>query len=226
MVNHINEIIADILTLEDSVMPSYIDTDGGDGGDGGFCWGVGCGGGGSTPLTVEVRDSKWDFADATPGHVYHIQCQPNKTVGIPGGTILSNVVIVADCLVSSGADVTLTNVLLASTAVGDAGNDNPLNKVNINFAASAQLGIPDNCAPGGGVQIFSAASVKFSSTTSYDGVQIVAAGNIELGARDMGVNGISAQAGGSIYLTANNEFGLCSGGAPNLFTVPYYRLVL
>ena len=42
----------------------------------------------------------------------------------------------------------------------------------------------------------------------------------------MGVNGISAQAGGDITLTSNNMFGLCSGGAPDLFTVPYYRLVL
>ena len=135
-------------------------------------------------------------------------------------------VIVADCVISAGAGVILINTVLASSAVGDPGGDKPLTKVNIDFPAGGQLGIPDNCAPGGGVQIFSAASVKFASTTSYDGVQIVAAGNIELGARDMGVNGISAQSGGSILMTSNNMFGLCSGGAPDLFTVPYYRLVL
>ena len=55
---------------------------------------------------------------------------------------------------------------------------------------------------------------------------MVAVGDIELGARDLGINGISAQAGGTITLTSNNQFGLCSGGAPNLFTVDYYRLVL
>ena len=80
--------------------------------------------------------------------------------------------------------------------------------------------------PGGGIQIFSAASVKTASTTSINGVQIVAAGNIEVGARDMGINGISAQAGGDITLTSNNQFGLCSGGVEGLFTVEYYRLVL
>ncbi len=31
---------------------------------------------------------------------------------------------------------------------------------------------------------------------------------------------------GTVTLTAHNMFGLCSGGAPNLFTVKYYRLVL
>ena len=57
-------------------------------------------------------------------------------------------------------------------------------------------------------------------------VQIVAAGDVDLGARDMGVNGISVQAGGQIDLTSINMFGLCSGGASDLFTVKYYRLVL
>ena len=69
------------------------------------------------------------------------------------------------------------------------------------------------------------ATVKTASTTTINGLQIVAGGDIESGARDLGVNGISAQAGGDITLTANNEFGLCSGGAPNLETVGYFRLV-
>ncbi len=83
----------------------------------------------------------------------------------------------------------------------------------------------DNCKPGGGVQIFSNASVHFSSTTTYNGVQIVAAGDVDLGARDMGINGINVQAGLDITMTSNNAFGFCSGGAPNLQTVAYYRLV-
>ena len=86
--------------------------------------------------------------------------------------------------------------------------------------------MPDFCAEGGRVQLFSNATMHFSSTTSIDGVQMVALGDIFLGARDMGVNGISAQSGGSIFLTSNNMFGLCSGGVGGLFTVPYYRLVL
>ncbi len=53
----------------------------------------------------------------------------------------------------------------------------------------------------------------------------MAAGDVELGARDMGINGISVQTGGNITLTSNNMFGLCSGGAPDLQTVAYYRLV-
>ena len=55
---------------------------------------------------------------------------------------------------------------------------------------------------------------------------MVALGDIFLGARTMGINGISAQAGGTIKMTAQNMFGLCSDNTPNLFTVNYYRLVM
>ena len=237
MVNHINEIMADILALEAYVMPSYIDTEGGGGGGdgdgGGFCLGAGCTGTTtSTPLTVEVRDEKWDFADAAPGNVYHIQCSNNKTVGIPNGTELWEVVIVADCLIGVGSGVFLHDMVLASAAgvIKDGKKDKStyeagLAKHIITFSSGVQLGAVDNCQPGGGVLILANASIHFSSTTGYDGVQIVASGDVDLGARDMGINGINVQAGGDISLTSNNMFGLCSGGAPNLQTVAYYRLV-
>ena len=112
------------------------------------------------------------------------------------------------------------------TGAGCYTDDMNRGDANITTAAGVRLGVPDNCAKGGGVQIFSNATMTFSSTTSFDGVQLVAAGDIALGARDMGINGISAQSGGNIFLTSNNMFGLCSGGAPDLFTVDYYRLVL
>ena len=236
MVNHVNEIMADILALEDYVMPSYIDTSGGEGGGFRLCIGMDCvwisDGTGGTPLTVEVRDEKWDFADAAPGNVYHIQCSNNKTVGIPNGTELWEVVIVADCLIGVGSGVFLHDMVLASAAgvIKDGKKDKStyeagLAKHIITFSSGVQLGAVDNCQPGGGVLILANASIHFSSTTGYDGVQIVASGDVDLGARDMGINGINVQAGGDISLTRNNMFGLCSGGAPNLQTVAYYRLV-
>ena len=218
MVNHVNEIMTNMLTMQNYVTPDYIDTS-------------------DTSLLVEVKDKNWDFSDATAGHVYHIQCNPMKQVGIPSGIALTGVVIVSDCQVLVGADVSMSDVVLASLSDGNpgvgSGNGGGMSGAggagvefaNIVFAAGVNLGTADNCQPGGGVQIFSNASIHFSSTTTYNGVQIVAAGDVELGARDIGVNGISVQAGGDITLTSNNMFGLCSGGAPNLFTVPYYRLV-
>jgi hypothetical protein len=115
-------------------------------------------------------------------------------------------------------------VVLASTALGNGAK--PLDNANISFSANVSLGAPDNCTLGGGVQLFSSASIHFSSSMTIDGLQVVAAGDVELGARDDGIRGISVQAGQDITLTSNNAFGLCSGGAPNLFVTPYYRLVL
>ncbi len=171
--------------------------------------------------------------------VYHIQCAANKTVGIPSGITLTGMVIISDCQVSVGSHVTMSDLVLASRAGGNpggngnGGNNNGnsggggpgVSNANINFSSGVNLGTADNCSPGGGVQIFSNASVHFSSSMLINGLQVVAAGDVDLGARDMGVNGINVQAGGNITLTSNNMFGLCSGGAPSLQTVAYYRLV-
>ena len=202
MVNHIGEILVDLLNPASPIIPAYIDT--------------------SQP--VIVVDSNFNFNTYLQGRIYHVVCNPNKQLKVPANASLTNVVIISDCNISVGAKAYLSNVVLGSTALGNGVN--PLAKANISFSANVDLGVADNCAPGGGVQIFSAASVHFSSSMTMDGVQIVAGGDVELGARGQGVNGISVQAGQDISLTSNNMFGLCSGGAPDLFTVDYYRLVL
>jgi hypothetical protein len=211
MVNHIDEIIA---TLRDpsldtglvTVTPAYIDT--------------------SLPVIEETNKMDFTALNFAPGagRIYNIDCKGKPTVSIPAGVTLSNVVILIECSLLVTPDSTLTNVVLASYRT--ANGQDPHDIVNIAVAANVQLGNPDNCALGGGVQIFSAASVKIASGVSIDGLQIVAAGDIELGARENGINGISAQSGQDITMTSGNAFGLCSGGAPDLFTVPYYRLVL
>jgi hypothetical protein len=205
MVNHIEEIIQGVLNKNPIVTPDYV----------------------HMSETLEVSDNQIDFRSMLPGRMYYAKCRPNQNLVMPTGTVLVGVVFVADCQITIGANSVIMNSFIASRSGGVTGSGElTRGDANIMTAAGVQLGQPDNCAPGGGVQLFSNASMTFSSTTSIDGVQMVAAGDIALGARDMGINGISAQAGGSIYLTANNMFGLCSGGAPNLFTVPYYRLVL
>jgi hypothetical protein len=177
---------------------------------------------------VIVTDNHFSFAAAIPHRIYHVQCQPMRNLVLPAGILLDKIVLIADCQITIGANSTVTDSVLISRSGPTPGGNANLNigDANITVAAGVQLGKPDNCAEGGGVQLFSNATMHFSSTTSIDGVQMVALGDIFLGARDMGVNGISAQSGGTIKMTSNNMFGLCSGGAPNLFTVPYYRLVL
>ena len=201
LVPRVDEFMADLLDRQAYVVPSYID---------------------ATQDVIEV-DDKYSFSGMIPGRIYHVQCNPNKTAGIPNGAVLVNVAIISDCALNVGTGVTMINVILGSTATGNGSM--PLDRANIGFASNVNLGLPDNCAPGGGVQIFSSASVHFSSSMAFNGVQIIAAGDIELGARDQGINGINAHAGQDIRLTSNNMFGICSGGSPDFFPVWYYRLV-
>ena len=213
MVNHITEITDAFLALNTvsataltaTVMPSYIDMS----------------------KEVIVVDNRFSFANAIPHRVYHVQCQPMRNLVLPAGILIDQIVLIADCQITIGANSTVWDSVIISRSGPNPGPGSlNIGDANITAAAGVQLGKPDGCAEGGGVQLFSNATMHFSSTTSIDGVQMVALGDIFLGARDMGINGISAQSGGSIFLTSNNMFGLCSGGAPDLFTVPYYRLVL
>jgi len=51
---------------------------------------------------------------------------------------------------------------------------------------------------------------------------------VSLAAQAFGINGVNVQAGGRIDLTSNNDAGggvYCDGGAPDLQTVDYFRLV-
>ena len=200
MVNHIDEIMLDMIGRTSSVMPNYTHAE----------------------LPVFEVDEKFDLSTALPGRIYHVLCKPNKAARIPNNSVVENVVIIAECEVHIGAGATVIGSVIASRSGGNGNID----KANIVIAANVQLGLPDNCDPGGGVQLFSNATIHTAASTSIDGVQMVAKGDIKLGARDMGVNGISAQSGGTITLTSNNMFGLCSGGVGGLFTVDYYRLVL
>jgi hypothetical protein len=205
MVNHIDEIIQGILDRDPKYVPAYINRN----------------------EDVVTVGSNFNFQNAQPHRIYYVECRSNRNLVLPAGVVMQHTVLIADCQITIGAHSVIFNSLIASRSGGVGGNGR-LNRgdANITTAAGAQLGVPDNCAPGGGVQLISNATMHFSSTTSINGVQMIALGDIALGARDMGINGISAQSGGNIYMTSNNIFGLCSGGAPNLLTVWYYRLVL
>ncbi len=200
MVNHVDEIMQSFLDIGSASQPTYIDTS----------------------LPVIVVDEKFDLGNIQEHRVYHVQCKPNKNAVIPSNVTIQNVVIIAECQLKINAGASVYSAVLGSRSGGNGKIDN----ADITIASGVQLGLPDSCAPGGGVQLFSNATIHTASTTGMDGVQIVAAGDVDLGARDLGINGISVQTGQDITLTSNNMFGLCSTGAPDLFTVDYYRLVL
>jgi Flp pilus assembly protein TadG len=159
--------------------------------------------------------------DAGPGTIIDLTCtNEKKNVDIPNGIILTDLVIISSCNINVGKGATLSDVTLAAT-----GGNGKVTTANINFASGVVLGKDDDCAPGGGVQVFTNASVHSAANLSLYGVQIVAAGDVHIAAQADGINGISVQAGGMIKLTSKSTYGACGAGTPNLFTVNYYRLV-
>ena len=105
---------------------------------------------------------------------------------------------------------------------------NPRDKAVISLAANAVLGDGDEappCQPGGGVQIYSYASVHTAAGTVINGSRIVAAGDVELTAANNGVLGVAVQAGQDITMTSNSLMGLCQGGVDGDVYASWYRLV-
>lgn len=206
MVNDIDDIVQGVLDRDPAVTPSYIN------------------------LEKEVIETKpsFNFNNMDPHRIYYVLCKPNQNLVIPANSVIQHVALVADCQITIGSHAQIMNSFIASRSGGKSQNDDKLNRgdANITTAAGVQLGVPDDCKPGGGVQLFSNATIGTSASTTIDGVQMVAKGEIALGAETEGINGISAQAGGNIDMASNNMFGLCQGGTPDLFTAWYYRLVL
>jgi Flp pilus assembly protein TadG len=198
-VNHVDEMMAAMIDPTSPLIPSYIDT--------------------AEP--VIVVDDKFDLSTVQPHRIYYVDCKANKTASIPSNVTISKVVIIADCEITVGSGAVLFDVVLGSRS----GGSKKIENANIGFSANVMLGLPDNCNPGGGVTLLSNASIHTSSSMVINGVQMIAAGDIDLGSSALGINGISAQAGGDINMSSNNAFGLCSGGAPQVSSVGYYRLV-
>jgi len=201
-------IIAGLLALDEDYLPDFVnltDTDTG------------------ADLLVITVDDKFDFTTAEEGRVYHVVCQTNKLTKLPNGATIQNIVIVADCSLSGGSGSLFTNVVLASTATGNGSK--ALDKAVVSLAANAILGIDDGCDSGGGVAIYSYASVHTAAGTMINGTRIVAAGDVELTAANNGVLGVAVQAGQDITLTSNSLMGLCAGGVDGDSVAWWYRLV-
>ncbi len=162
-----------------------------------------------------------------PGTVYVFGCNdPMDQLILPDPEllqpVLSQVAVISECRIKGQAGMRLEGVSLASSAVG--GGDKPYNKATISFPAGTYFGRQDNCAPGGGVRIYSAASVRVTAGAAIMGVQIVARGDVEFSANQT-IDGLSIQAGQNIRMTANADLGIgCLGGVDGVFA-SRYRLV-
>lgn len=148
-----------------------------------------------------------------PYTVYDINC--NGQIQIPG-QVVEHVVIVSSCRVHTAAGANLRDAVVASTYTGPS--------AAVHMAAQSVLGASDNCAPGGGVEIYTPGDVKIAAQGAWNGLRIVAGHDVEFTANNVDVHGISVQAGNDIKFTSNNQFALCSGNNPGPYAW-HYRLV-
>lgn len=161
-----------------------------------------------------------------PNTVYAISCNDAMDqLILPDPTIqpvLLNVAVVSECRLKGPSNMQLEGVALASSAVG--GGSKPYDKATIHFSAGTTFGRQDNCLPGGGVAIYSGASVHIAASGTIDGMRIVARGDVKMTANQT-ANGLVVEAGNNIQLTANADIGTgCSGGVGGLVEY-HYRLV-
>ncbi|HUS55546.1 MAG TPA: pilus assembly protein TadG-related protein [Thermohalobaculum sp.] len=158
------------------------------------------------PVTPQVVQKNSNYTGPfDENKIYDIHCSGQLNLG--QGAVISRTVIVADCRIHSASDMSAGNVVLASTH--SAGGSDA-----IHMAAKSNLGIADNCAPGGGVEIYTPGDVHMAAQGEWHGLRIVSGNDVKFTANNDGVWGIAVQAGNNIDFTSNNNFGLCIGGNP------------
>jgi hypothetical protein len=153
-------------------------------------------------------------ATLVPYTVYDINC--NGQIKLPKDALVSKVVIVSNCRVQAASDFSAGDAVIASTYAG--------NNAAIDVAAKSNLGLADDCAPGGGVELYTLGNVQIAAQGDWHGLRVVAANDVKFTANNTNIHGISVQAGNDIYFTSNNQFGLCGGTGPGPFAW-HYRLV-
>ena len=161
-----------------------------------------------------------------PDSVYVFTCNdPMDQLTLPSPAlqpILQDVAIVSECRVNGQSNMHLEGVSIASSAIG--GGSKGYEKATVQFPSGVQFGADDDCAPGGGVQLYASATVKISASALIDGLRIVAAGDAEITA-NMTADDINVQAGHNVRFTANADVGIGCVGDVEGFTAWHYRLV-
>ncbi len=96
---------------------------------------------------------------------------------------------------------------------------------SINSPSGLQVGLDDNCAPGGGATLLTYGSMSFPANLFAYGGRFIARDYIDFSANASGVEGVSMIAGRAISGTSNMNMGVCGGTSDTTFQIPYFRMV-
>ena len=153
----------------------------------------------------------------TPNRIHQVTCKQDKwTYDIYPDAVLKDAVLITDCrlTIHSGATIENSVIFVENT-----------NTNAVRAPSGVQVGLDDDCADGGDVQIVTRGGVNFASAAEIYGSQIIAAKDISLTAAANGLEGVSLVAGGMLDVTSNGGYGFCGGaGMTNNYEAAYFRL--
>ena len=166
----------------------------------------------NVPLSLTKK--KMTTADFISGRVHRVNCS-GQSLQIEAGSYLNKVVLVTDCAIKFGSNVTLEDAVVFTRSTDDK---------SISAASALQIGRNDHCAAGGGAQILTHGGLEVPSDLRFYGGQVIARLNVDFSANSGGVEGASIISGSTISGTSNMTMGFCGTGMEDNFAVPYFRL--
>lgn len=166
-----------------------------------------------TPVSLPSKNAK--ESDFVPGRIHTYSCPGGPALQIESGATLNDVVLYTSCKVKFGSDVTLDNVVIATTSSSAQ---------SVTAASGLQVGRDDACAEDGGSQILTMGSISIPANLKVYGGQLIAMGDIAFSANANGVEGASFIAGGTISGTSNMTMGFCGSGFERNFEAQYFHL--
>ena len=166
----------------------------------------------NVPLSLTKK--KMTTADFISGRVHRVNCS-GQSLQIEAGSYLNKVVLVTDCAIKFGSNVTLEDAVVFTRSTDDK---------SISAASALQIGRNDHCAAGGGAQILTHGGLEVPSDLRFYGGQGIARLNVDFSANSGGIEGASIISGSTISGTSNMTMGFCGTGMEDNFAVPYFRL--
>ena len=164
---------------------------------------------------IALSNSTISATDLISGHIYRWSCNSGNGGTIANGTLVSGVVIIADCDVKLGNGAAMEDAILLTTSTS---------ATSINSPNGFRLGKNDHCVKGGGGRIVSMGGMKFAAALEIYGSQLLAMGNVEFAAQANGIEGASIISNRAISGTSNMSMSYCNGGLDE-FTAEYFQLV-
>lgn len=158
-----------------------------------------------------------DPAKFQAGRIHVLTCKnDNSHKQLNAGFTLKNMVLITDCRLQFNSGAVVEDSVIITTNTSDK---------SLYASSNIVIGMDDNCANGGDVQMVTLGGVDFAAGTNVYGSQIIAAGDIDFAANADGIEGVSLVAGGRIDVTSNGTYGFCGGaGMNNNYAAAYFRL--